>query len=216
MRFETVFFDLDGTLTDPGLGITNSVMYALEKLGYAVPPRQELYRFIGPPLLDSFMNFYDMDEAKAEEAIRLYRERFSVTGKFENQVYPGIPELLQKLKDAGCRLVVATSKPEEFSVDIVEHFGLAGYFDAVCGSTMDHSRGSKGKVIAYALESRSIDPATVIMVGDREHDVLGARENGLPCIGVSYGYGSREELETSGAVAVADSPAALFTALEEL
>ena len=211
MPYQTVLFYLDGTLTDPGLGITNSILYALKKMGYPTPPRQSLYRFIGPPLLESFALLCGAD--KAVEATHCYREYFAVEGKFENQVYEGVPALLQKLKAQGLRLAVATSKPEEFSIEIVEHFGLAPYFDFVAGSAMDGSRSKKGEVIAYALERGKIDPAATVMVGDREHDVIGAKENGLPCFGVLYGYGNEDELLHAGAMGLAKAPADLFSLL---
>lgn len=213
--YETILFDLDGTLTDPGLGITNSVMYALRELGYALPPRQELYKFIGPPLLDSFRDFYGMTGEEAEEAVRLYRVYFKPKGMLENRVYEGIPELLERLHRAGKRLVLATSKPEEFARAIMAHFGLDAWVPRIAGATMDTSRNSKGRVIAYAMKEFDIDPANAVMVGDREHDVLGARENGLRTIGVTFGYGSREELLTAGAIAVADSPEELERILLE-
>ena len=206
MNITTVLFDLDGTLTDPGLGITNSVMHALRKLGVEPPAREALYKFIGPPLKWSFHEYYGFDDAKCEEALLGYREHFSVTGLFENELYPAIPGVLQKLKDAGLRLAVATSKPEPFSLRIIDHFGLTPYFEAVCGSTMEETRTEKWEVIDYALKLLHISPAETIMVGDREHDVLGAKKCGVKSIGVLYGYGSREELEKAGAAAIAETP----------
>lgn len=202
----TVLFDLDGTLTDPGLGITNSVIHALRKLGVEPPEREALYKFIGPPLKWSFHEYFGFDETKCEKALLGYREYFSVTGLFENELYPAIPGVLQRLKDAGLRLAVATSKPEPFSVRILDHFGLTGYFEAVCGSTLEETRTEKWEVIQYALDLLHVSPEETVMVGDREHDVLGARKCGVPCIGVLYGYGSREELETAGAAAIAETP----------
>lgn len=207
--YETILFDLDGTLTDPGMGITNSVMYALKEMGCEVPERKALYKFIGPPLHDSFSQFYGMSESEAVEAVRQYRVYYRDKGIFENDVYDGIPEMLDALKKAGKRLVLATSKPEEFAKIIMAHYGLDKWVTEIAGATMDKARGTKGKVIAYALEGFGIDPATAVMVGDREHDIIGGRENGLPGIGVTFGYGSREELENAGAVAVVDSPAEL-------
>lgn len=201
--YKTILFDLDGTLTDPGLGITNAVAYALQKLGRAVPPRTELYRYIGPPLLPSFQSYAGMDEAEARRALGLYREYFAPRGIFENEVYPGIPELLAALKDAGRQLVLATSKPEPFARRILEHFALAGYFDLVAGSTLEETRTEKREVIAWALEKARADPARTVMVGDRSYDVQGAAANGIPCIGVLFGYGSAGELRDAGAVAVA-------------
>ena len=204
--YNTILFDLDGTLTDPGIGITNSVAYALKKHGIEVTDRTKLYPFIGPPLLDSFQRFYGFSEEQSEQAVADYREYFREKGLFENEVYSGVEELLQHLKESGKRLIIATSKPEEFAVRILEHFGLAKYFDHIVGATMDSSRSKKGDVIAYALEVCGItDKTDVVMVGDREHDVLGAKENGLDSVGVLYGYGSCEELEKAGATCVAET-----------
>lgn len=206
MKPSTVFFDLDGTLTDPGLGITNSVMHALEKMGVTPPEREKLYPFIGPPLKWSFHEYYGFDDAQCEEAVVLYRAYFSVKGLFENELYPAIPGVLDRLRAAGLRLAVATSKPEPFSERIIEHFGLTGKFEAVCGSTMEETRTNKWEVIQYAMERLGVKPEECIMVGDRKHDVLGAKTCGLPCIGVLYGYGSREELTEAGASALAETP----------
>ncbi len=199
MEREYILFDLDGTLTDPMEGITRSVQHALKYYGIEEPDLKTLCPFIGPPLKDSFMKYYDFPEEKAQEAIGKYREYFAVTGIFENQVYDGIEEMLGKLKAKGKILVVATSKPEEFAVQILEHFHLDGYFDFVCGASMDEKRVKKGEVIAYALETAGLkDVSKAVMVGDREHDAIGAGENGMDCVGVLYGYGSREELEAAG------------------
>lgn len=198
--YQTILFDLDGTLTDPGEGITNSVAYSLRRYGIEVTDRTELYKFIGPPLYQSYMNFYGFDEATAHQAVEVYREYFGPKGLFENEVYPGMPELLSALKEAGKTLLVATSKPEGYARQILEHFDLAKYFDFIGGSTMDGSRIAKGDVIRYTLEQAGIEnDGTLLMIGDREHDVLGAAESGIPCIGVLFGYGSREELTAAGA-----------------
>lgn len=210
MQFETILFDLDGTLTDPGLGITNSVMFALERFGIHESDRQKLYPFIGPPLWDSFMRFYGMSREEADRAVTVYREYYADRGLFENTVYPGIPQMLEELRAQGKTLAVATSKPEGFSVKILEHFGLAKFFDRIAGASMDQSRSRKADVIRYALsELPQADPRTAVMVGDREHDVLGAREVGLPCVGVLYGYGDRPELEAAGALSIAENVEAL-------
>ena len=202
--YDVILFDLDGTLTDPGEGITNSVAHALEKFHIPVPDRRELYKFIGPPLYESFMRFYGLDREKALLAVEFYREYYRDRGIWENEVYAGIPELLEKLKGAGKRLLVATSKPEEFALQILEHFHLIQYFHRVAGSTMDSSRVEKADVITYALEQEGIAPSpAVVMVGDREHDVLGARKAGLDCIGVLFGYGDAPELQKAGAARIA-------------
>ena len=211
--YDTILFDLDGTLTDPGLGITNSVMHALRRMGYAVPPREELYKFIGPPLHQSFRVYFGMTEEQSFEAVEKYREYFSMGGLLENEVYEGIPELLTALEQAGKRLVLATSKPEKFARAIMAHFGLDKWVRDIAGATMDTSRSKKGDVIAYALKEFNVDPATAVMVGDREHDIYGGRENGLPAVGVTFGYGDRPELEQAGAAAIADSPAQLLEIL---
>ena len=202
--YDVILFDLDGTLTDPGEGITNSVAHALKKLGIPVPERRALYKFIGPPLYASFMDFYGLDRQKALEAVEFYREYYRDRGIWENEVYAGIPELLAKLKGADKRLLVATSKPENFALQILEHFHLRQYFDRVAGSTLDSSRVEKADVITYALEQEGIAPGpSVVMVGDREHDVLGARKAGLDCIGVLFGYGDAPELQKAGAARIA-------------
>lgn len=207
------FFDLDGTLTDPGIGITNSVMYALRKMGIEPPAREKLYSFIGPPLLDSFRQQYRMSPEEAQQALSYYREYFSETGLYENTVYGGIPELLSAAAGRGIRIVLATSKPLPFSERILKHFGLDPYFCFCSGSTMDEKRVKKEEVIAYALEKLSIRPEEagrrVLMVGDRHHDVEGAHALGIPCVGVLYGYGSREELRACGADCLAESVEAL-------
>ena len=206
LNHDHIFFDLDGTLTDPGLGITNSVMYALERFGIAVADRRDLYAFIGPPLLDSFRRYCGFSDAEAREALRLYREYFSDRGIFENEVYPGVPALLQRLRDAGRRIVMATSKPEPYALQIAEHFGLAGAFDCIAGATMEETRTKKDEVIRYAMERCGVsDPSRVLMVGDREQDVLGAAKCGVDCLGVLYGYGSREELSGAGARELAET-----------
>ena len=200
MRFSYCFFDLDGTLTDPGTGITNSVMYALRKFGITVEDRRTLYPFIGPPLLDSFRDRYGFSGPQSRLALEYYREYFRDRGIFENEVYDGIPGLLGELRDRGITVALATSKPYEFSVQILEHFGLSGYFDHVCGATMDESISRKADVIALLLgRLGDIDRNSVLMVGDRDQDIDGARANGLRSAGVLWGYGSEEELRSAGA-----------------
>ena len=198
--YDTILFDLDGTLTDPGEGITNSVAYALKKYDIEVSDRSELYKFIGPPLKDSFMKYYGFSEDKAEEAITYYREYFRDRGIFENRVYEGVTDILETLYSKGKRIVLATSKPEEFAVRILEHFELKKYFTVVAGASMDSSRSKKGDVIAYAVSlCGDFEKEKAIMIGDREHDIIGAKENNLKSIGVLYGYGDENELRTAGA-----------------
>ncbi len=207
--YKTVLFDLDGTLTDPGIGITNSVMYALAKYGITVNDRSELYRFIGPPLIDSFTGFYGFDHEKGEEAVAYYREYFSVTGIFENELYSGIPELLGGLKEQGAKLILATSKPDVYAVRILEHFGLDKYFDHVAAATLDGHINHKDEVIRLALELAGEDTSDVIMVGDRKYDILGANVHGIDSVGVLFGYGSEEELRDAGATYIAKDVEAL-------
>ena len=207
MRYDPVLFDLDGTLTDPGEGITNSVAYALRQFGIENTDRTELYKFIGPPLKESFMKYYGFSARQAEEAVTQYRVYFAPKGMLENKVYPGVPQLLAAIRASGRRLLVATSKPEEFAVKILEHFGLLEYFDVAAGATMDGTRVAKGDVIAYALQRGGVtDRSRAVMVGDRLHDVQGAKAQGLDCIGVLYGYGDEAELIAAGAVCLAASP----------
>ncbi|MCR1918997.1 HAD family hydrolase [Frisingicoccus caecimuris] len=204
-----ILFDLDGTLTDPGVGITNSVMYALEKYGITVSDKSELYKFIGPPLMQSFEKYYGFDQNKAERAVALYREYFQDRGIFENEIYDGIQQLLDALKVQGKVIGLATSKPEIYAKQILEHFGLDDYFDFVSGSMLNGERTDKGEVIAWAIqllgERARYTLEEMVMIGDREHDVIGARKNGLASIGVLFGYGSREELTGAGADVVVSS-----------
>ncbi|MBR5091441.1 MAG: HAD family hydrolase [Ruminiclostridium sp.] len=206
--YNYLLFDLDGTLTDPGVGITNSVMYSLEKFGINETDRTKLYKFIGPPLKESFKCFYGFSDEQSELAVRYYREYFREKGMFENKVYDGIPDVLRQLKEKGKKLIVATSKPEVFSVEILRHFELYDHFDFVAGATMDDSRSKKADIIGYALERCDIaDKRSVIMIGDRKQDIIGAAENGLDSIGVLFGYGSPGELKEAGATYIANSPA---------
>ena len=200
-----IFFDLDGTLTDPAEGITHSVAYALSKFGIEVSDRRELYRFIGPPLIPAFVEYYGFSKENAEKALVYYREYFVPKGIFENAVIEGIPELLSALRAEGKRLYVATSKPEEFAKKILAHFALDRYFDGIYGSTMDETRNTKDAVIAYALSETGVTRADAVMVGDRHHDIDGAKKNGMKSVGVLFGYGSREELADAGAEAIAET-----------
>ena len=204
--YDTILFDLDGTLTDSGLGITKAVQYALGQMGYDVPPRESLFTFVGPPLHKSFQKYCGIDEAGAVEAVRQFRVYYNeMGGILENEVYAGIPEMLDDLKKAGKRLVIATSKPQAPAELVMRHFGLDVFVPEIVGGA-DDTRNTKGKVIAWALQELGIDPKTAIMVGDREHDVQGAAENGIGAIGITWGYGDRAELENAGAKAVFDTP----------
>ena len=201
---KNILFDLDGTLTDSGEGIINCAILALEHFSLPIPSREALRVIVGPPLDQSFIRF-GVPADRTDEAIRVYRSRYTTVGKFENYPYPGIRETLQALKAAGHRLFVATSKPETMSVEILEKFELAEYFDLICGATMDGSRSHKADVIAYLL-AQVENLENVVMVGDTKFDVLGAKEHGIPTIGVAWGYGTREEMLEAGAVAIAEKP----------
>ncbi len=202
--FDYFFFDLDGTLTDPAQGITNSFIHALKYFGIEIPSYEKLCSFIGPPLVDTFKTQFGFSDEQAVEGVKKYREYFAAKGLLENTVYPGIPELLSTLKQNGKKLVVATSKPEEYSIKIIEHFGLSQYFENVCGSLMDETRSKKDEVIEYAIERNHIaDRSKILMIGDRKHDMLGAKKCGISACGILFGYGSREELQTNGADMIA-------------
>lgn len=200
---KTILFDLDGTLTDSGEGIINCATLALKHFGLPIPAYEDMRTFVGPPLRDSFIRF-GVPADQADEAIRVYRSRYIPTGMFENTPYPGIRELLEALRAEGYTLYVATSKPEEMSVTILEKFDLAKYFRRICGASIDSSRSTKDAVIAYLLESSGAKE-DMVMVGDTKYDILGAKAHGIPAIGVGWGYGKVEEMEEAGAVGIADS-----------
>ena len=205
--YEYLFFDLDGTVVDSGLGVTNSVAYALKKRNIEVENRSSLYVFLGPPLVDSFKKYYGFSHEESLECVNDYREYYKDRGIFENLIYDGIVDVIVKAKGMGRKIVLATSKPEEYAVRILEHLGLAKCFDLIAGATMDESRNQKDKVIKYALEMLGItDVSRVIMIGDREHDVIGAAKHGIDTVGVLFGYGDREELECAGAKYIAATP----------
>lgn len=208
---KTILFDLDGTLTDSGEGIINCAILALEHFGLPVPSREEMRVFVGPPLHETFVRF-GVPKDKAEEAVVVYRSRYIPIGKYENTPYPGIRELLETLKAEGHKLYVATSKPEQMSVDILEHFDLAKYFDQICGATMDTSRTNKEAVIAYLLEQNG-RADNMVMVGDTKFDVIGAKAHGIPTVGVSWGYGEVGDMVDAGAVAIADTAGELLELL---
>ena len=200
MKYRYCLFDLDGTLTDPGIGITDSVMYALKKFDIDVKDRSELYPFIGPPLDYSFKTYFGFTDEQAVLAIKYYREFFSTKGLYENEVYEGIPGMLEELKKRGVTVALGTSKPYEFSVEILRHFGLSGYFDHVGAATMDGRISKKEDVISNLLGQLNYeDKASVLMVGDRYHDIEGAKANGIHSAGVLWGYGTEEELQKAGA-----------------
>lgn len=214
MKYETILFDLDGTLTNPGVGITKSVEYALNRYGITVEDRKTLEPFIGPPLIDSFMKYYGFSKEQAVEAVEIYREYFRAKGLYENEVYPGIPELLQALKSAGKTLLIASSKPEEFVLGILEHFDLLQYFDAVGGAAMDETRTKKEEVLEYILKKAKVtDRSRCILVGDRKFDVNGAHETGMDALAVTYGFGSLEELTAAKPEYTAHTPKEIATIL---
>lgn len=200
-----ILFDLDGTLTDSGEGVTNSAAYALRRFGIVETDPQRLNRFVGPPLKSSFMDFYGFDEARAEQAIAYYREYFTDRGILENRLYPATEDMLRQCRGAGKTLALATSKPTVFARQILENYGLEGYFAHICGSNLDGSHAVKAEIIAQALTDAGVDADDAVMVGDRKYDVLGAKACGVYCIGVSFGYGGREELTEYGADAIVDS-----------
>ncbi len=198
--YDVILFDLDGTLTDSGPGITNSVAYSLKKYGIEVTDRTQLYKFIGPPLKESFEKYYGFSAEDSRKAVEYYREYYTDKGIFENAVYEGIEELLREIRKSGKKAVVATSKPEIFAKRILVHFDLAKYFEHIVGANMDETRTKKDEVISCVLQSLAIsDRSNVLMIGDRKHDILGAKKNGIASLGVLFGFGDYEELEKAGA-----------------
>ena len=195
MHYQNILFDLDGTLTDPREGITRSVQFALARLGIDEPDLQALEHFIGPPLLQCFMQTYAMDEARGWQAVNFYRERFADVGLYENQVFAGISELLHMLEAQQRTLYIATSKPTVFASKIAEHFGFSRHFKVIYGSELDGTRTNKIELIAHLLACEGIAPERSLMIGDRKHDLIGGQRNGLDVAAVGYGFGSREELE---------------------
>ncbi len=210
---EYVFLDLDGTLTDPMLGITNSVMHALKRFSIEENDREKLTCFIGPPLMDSFMNYYGFNKSQAREALGFYREYFSVKGIYENRVYHGCEAFLSSLVHSGKKVVLASSKPEEYAKRILDHFSLSQHFHFIGGSDTEETKVKKEDVISYCLKEIG-HPAIAhcVMVGDRKHDIIGAKAHGMACIGVTYGFGSLEELKTAGA----DYIATTFDEIKEI
>ena len=213
MFAKAVLFGLDGTLTDSGEGIINCAIFAMERLGIPVPPREELGVFVGPPLWDTFRQF-GVPSDRVDEAVEIFRSRYVPIGKFENTPYPGIRETLEALRAQGRKLYVATSKPEVTAREILEHFDLSRYFAEICGATVDKTRTSKEDVIAYLL---SLDACreNSVMVGDTTFDVIGAAAHGIPTIGAAWGYGKTEDMVSAGAAAIARSPEDLLRIIEE-
>lgn len=205
--YKAIFFDLDGTLTESGEGITKSVQYALEKIGKLEEDLEKLKVFVGPPLMEQFMKYAGVDEATGRKAVEFYRERYEVKGIYENHPYESVEEMLQELKRKGYILAVASSKPEYYVTQILDYFKLSSYFDVVVGSEMNGARTSKSEVIEEALKRINMSDKRneVLMVGDKEHDVLGARAAGLDCVAVAYGYGTQEELTEANPLKIVDS-----------
>ena len=212
MTVKSILFDLDGTLTDSGEGIMKCAIYALAHYGIDAPSEAELRAFVGPPLTESFARF-GVPQDQLAKAVEIYRSRYIPIGRFENAPYPGIRELLERLKADGHRLYVATSKPEWMSIEILEHFDLAKYFDMICGAATDFSRNRKEAVIAHLLNECGAQE-NPIMVGDTVYDVIGAKEHGIPTIGVDWGYGKNEDMENAGAIAIAYTMEQLYDLLK--
>ncbi|MBR5528495.1 MAG: HAD hydrolase-like protein [Clostridia bacterium] len=207
MKYKSVLFDLDGTLTDSGPGIRNAVCHALKRFGIEEHDESALNRFIGPPLYDSFMRFYGIPADRAKHGENYFREYYSDKGIFENSVYDGIPECLERLKNNGVSLFIATSKPDFMAQKVISHFNLDKYFELISGADIERGITAKSDVIRLLFENRSdIQPSSCVMVGDREHDVYGAAKFGIPCIGVMWGYGSSEEFSRSGALCTVNTP----------
>lgn len=205
--YKYILFDLDGTLTDPAEGITNSIMYAQEQMGIEVWDRERLLFFIGPPLKEAFMEKFGLTEDKAKEMVAHYRVEFPRKGIYENRVYDGVKEMLEELKRSGKIIALATSKPLKFAEIVLNYFDLKEYFDVVIGATFDGTLGRKADIIKVALEQCGVtDLREAIMIGDRHHDIEGANENGIDSIGVLFGYGNRKELTEAGATYIADGP----------
>lgn len=206
MKYKYILFDLDGTITDPKEGITKSIQYALGKYNINIEDLDSLVKFIGPPLIDSFKEYYGFSIEKSKEAVEFYREYYRVKGIFENLLYPGILSLLQDLKSIGCKIILATTKPTVFAEQILEYFNVRSFFDYVVGSNLDGTRSKKGEIIKYIINICGIENLDeVIMVGDRKYDIIGAKENNIDSLGVTFGYGSIEELKEADPTYISDS-----------
>lgn len=211
----TFLFDLDGTLTDPFVGITRSIQYALERMGRSVPPAEDLRWCIGPPLWDSFAVLLETDDRSVQDAaVQIYRERYTTEGLYENTLIDGIVPLVSELAEEGRRLFVATSKPHAYAGKIVDHFDLSRFFGKVYGSELDGTRSAKTELIAHILEAERVAAEDCVMIGDRKHDLIGANANSVAAVGVSWGYGSREELAAEAPVLIADRPSDILSLME--
>lgn len=214
MKYKNLLFDLDGTLTDSSEGIIKSALYAFEKMQITPPGEDDLYTFIGPPLGDSFVK-HGVEEKDKDRAVATFRERYTKIGKFENAPYPGMIDLLNKLKNEGFKLYVATSKLETIALEVLDHFDMTEYFDEIAGSTADGSREKKEDVIKYLLDKIGEDETGTVMVGDTNFDVLGAAELGIPCIAVTWGFGDLDEMKKAGAVAIVNDMDELYEAVSK-
>ena len=207
MNYKLLFFDLDGTIMDSSEGIIHSIIYALKKMNRTIPKKEQLYSFIGPPLKESFQRNCQLSETQANLAVNYYREYYVEKGLYQNQLYKGIPELLSSLKNRGCQLYIATSKPEVFAKKILDYYELTDYFKGIYGASLDGKRSKKADVLAYALKkSRITAKNETVMIGDRQHDIIGGKENDLDTIGVLYGFGSKEELQKARATYLVKTP----------
>ena len=205
MRYDYILFDLDGTITEPFEGITKALSYSLEKFGIKIEDRNSLRVCIGPPLWDTYTEMFGLSDADADKATDYYREYYDNGGAFDCLIYDGIEDMLKRLHESPCKVLLATSKPEVMANVVLSHFGLDKYFDIICGASLDRSRSSKASVVKYALERAGVtDKSRCIMIGDRKFDVEGARENGLSTLGITHGYGDRAELEGAGAIQIFD------------
>ncbi len=213
---KNILFDLDGTIINSEEGITKCIRYVLDFWGIKQPPQEELLCFIGPPLKEQFQKLYGFEEEKALQSVAKYRERFDREGIFECELYPGIRELIKDLKEKGFRLAVASSKPEVACKRIIGHFHLEPYFDGVFGAALDGKISSKVQVLEYLFQENGMKREDTILIGDTKFDVLGAKAAGIPCIGVTYGFGTAEELKSAGAAAVCGSTKEVADYLETL
>ncbi|WP_244835289.1 HAD family hydrolase [Clostridium sp. BJN0001] len=206
-----ILFDLDGTITDSCTGIINSIIYSLKYFGIDEKNMEKLKKFIGPPLLESFSKYYGFNKEKSQKALYKYREYYADKGIFENFLYDGIEDLLRRLKEKGIHIVLATSKPEVYAKKILKYFNIDKYFDFVSGADFEETRVNKDEIIYYALKELNItNKSKVIMIGDRQYDILGAKKNGIKSIGVLYGFGTLEELKTNGADFIAKNVSDIF------
>jgi len=216
MKYKSILFDLDGTLTDSGLGITKGVQYALQKFDIKVNDLQLLQKFIGPPLTDSFVEYYNFSKENSALALKYYREYYSKSGIFENELYMGINDLLDKLLLIKCDLYIATSKPTTYAKKVCDYFDITKYFLDIQGSDLNGDLSNKSEIIEKVIYNNNLDKIKTIMVGDREHDVIGAKNNNIDCIGVGYGYGSKDELIENGALCYVKNTIELFDILSKI